>query len=39
MTATILNTKISAVENKTLNQDKYISTPEFNKLTAEKFYE
>ena len=34
MTKTVLNTKISEVENKTPNHDKYITTPEFNKLTA-----
>ena len=27
--------KISEVENKIPNHDKYITTPEFNKLTAE----
>ena len=32
-----MNTKISEVENKTPNHDKYISTPEFNKLTGENF--
>ena len=35
VTATVLNTKISEVENKIPNHDKYISTPECNKLTAE----
>ena len=34
VTKTVLNTKISEVENKIPNNDKYITTPEFNKLTA-----
>ena len=34
---TVLNTKISEVENKIPNHDKYITTPEFKKLTAENF--
>ena len=37
MTAADLNTKISEVENKIPNHGKYITTPEFNKLTAENF--
>ena len=37
MTAADLNTKISEVENKIPNYGKYITTPEFNKLTAENF--
>ena len=37
VTTTVLNTKISEVENKIPNHDKYITTPEFNKLTAENF--
>ena len=37
VTTTVLNTKISEVENKILSHDKYITTPEFNKLTAENF--
>ena len=37
MTTNVLNTKISEVENKIPNQDKYITTPEFNKLTARSF--
>ena len=37
VTATVLNTKISKVENKIPNDDKYITTLEFNKLTAENF--
>ena len=37
MTTTVLNTKISEVENKIPRHDKYITTPEFNKLTAENF--
>ena len=36
MTATVLNTKIGKVENKTHDHAKYITTPEF-KLTAETF--
>ena len=34
LTTTVLNTKISVVKNKIANHDKYITTPEFNKLTA-----
>ena len=37
VTATVLNTKIKEVENKIPNHDKYITTPRFNKLTAESF--
>ena len=37
VTTTVLNTKISEVENKIPNHNKYITTPEFNKLTAELF--
>ena len=37
VTTTVLNTKISEVENKTPNHDKYITAPEFNKITAENF--
>ena len=37
VTSTFWNAKISEVENKILNHDKYITTPEFNKLTAEMF--
>ena len=37
MTTTALNTKISEVGNKISNHDKCITTPEFNKLTAEWF--
>ena len=33
----VLNTKINEVENKIPNRTKYITTPEFNKLTAENF--
>ena len=36
-TAHVLNIEISEVENKILNHDKHITTPEFNKLTAESF--
>ena len=35
MTTTVSNIKISEVENKIPSHDKYITTPEFNKLTAE----
>ena len=35
VTTTVLNTKISEVENKI--HDTYITTPEFNRLTAENF--
>ena len=37
VTATVLNTKISEVVNKILDHTKYITTLEFNKLTAENF--
>ena len=37
MTTTVLNTKIGEVENKIPINSKYITTQEFNKLTAEKF--
>ena len=37
VTTTALNTKISEVENKIPKNDKYVTTPEFNKLTAENF--
>ena len=37
MTTTVLITKISEVENKIPNHNKYITTPEYNKLTAENF--
>ena len=37
MTTTVLNTKICKVVNIIPNHDKYITTPEFNKLTAENF--
>ena len=37
VTITVLNTKISEAENKISNHDKYITTHEFNKLTAENF--
>ena len=33
----VLKTKISEIENEIPNHDKYITTPEFNKLTAESF--
>ena len=35
MTTTVLNTNISEVENKILENSKCITTQEFNKLTAE----
>ena len=35
MTKKVLNTKITEVENKIFDQAKYITTQEFNKLTAE----
>ena len=35
MTTTVLNTKISEVENKIPNNSKYITTQKFNKLTVE----
>ena len=34
MTTTVLNTKISEVKNKVPDYAKYITTPEFNKLTT-----
>ena len=37
MNKTVLNKKTDEVENKIPNHDKYITTPEFNKLTAENF--
>ena len=37
MTTTVLNTKISEVENKISDNSKYIATQEFNKLTVENF--
>ena len=37
MTTTVLNTKISEVENKIPDNSKYVTTQEFNKLTAENF--
>ena len=36
VTTTVLRTKISKVENKIPDSSKYITTQEFNKLTAEK---
>ena len=35
MTTNILNAKINIIENKISNHQKYITTPEFNKLIAE----
>ena len=37
MTTTILNTKISKVDEKVPYNSQYITTQEFNMLTAEKF--
>ena len=37
MNTTVLNTKISEVENKIPSHDKYTTMPEFNKLSAESF--
>ena len=37
VTKTVLITKISEIENKISNSSKYITTQEFNKLTAENF--
>ena len=34
VTTTVMNTKISEVENKFHDHTKYITTHEFNKLTA-----
>ena len=35
MTTNVLNTKINTTEHKISNREKYITTPEFNKLLAE----
>ena len=37
MTTTVLNTNISEAENNFRNHAKYVTTPEFNKLTGENF--
>ena len=37
VTKTVLNTKISEVENKIPDNSKYVTTDDFNKLTAEGF--
>ena len=37
MTTTVLNTKVSEVENKIPNNSKYITTQKLNNLTAENF--
>ena len=37
VTTTVLNTKISEAGNKIPDNSKYITTQEFNKLTAENF--
>ena len=34
---TVVNKKISKVDNKIPNHDKYFTTPEFSKLTSENF--
>ena len=39
MATTVLNTKISEIENKVPDHAKYITTQEFDKLTAENFKE
>ena len=36
-TTAVPNGKVGEVENKTPNHDKYITSPEFNELTAENF--
>ena len=36
MTAAVLNTNISEVENKTPDHAKYITSQEFNKFTAQQ---
>ena len=33
------NTEVAEIERKTFDHDKYITTPEFNKLTKENFDE
>ena len=37
VTTTVLNTKISEIENNTPDKSKYITIQESNKLTAENF--
>ena len=37
MTRTVLNIKVSEVENRFPGHAKYITTPKFNKLMAESF--
>ena len=37
VSTTVSNSKISEVENKIPYHDEYITTPEFNKLTADNF--
>ena len=37
MTTAVLNTKISEVEDKILDNSKYVTTQEFNNLTGENF--
>ena len=38
MTTTVLSTKITEVQNKILNNSKYITTQEFNRLTTEEIF-
>ena len=37
MTTAVLNTKISEVKDKILDNSKYVTTQEFNNLTGENF--
>ena len=37
MTTTVLNAKICEIENTVSDQTKYVTTQEFNKLTAKHF--
>ena len=37
MSTTVLNTRIIEVKNKISDHAKYITTPQFNKLTVESF--
>ena len=37
VTRTVLNTKISEADNKIPDNSKYVTTDDFNKLTAEDF--
>ena len=38
MTTTVLSTKITEVQNKILNNSKYITTQELNRLTTEEIF-